>query len=325
MNGRVIWCLGLVVAMAISLAAPKASSEDYPSRPLRIVVPYAAGGTADVTARLMAAELQERLGQPVLVENRPGAATKIALDVVREAKPDGYTLGLTASDMSMLPYLLKNPAGYRPTDYTQIVSYASNWFVYAISPIVPAHSLAELVSYAKANPGKLRFGASPAGSLQLSFEVLKQQAGIDVEFVPYKGGGAQTLTAVMSGEIEVVPLGLSNAQGAESGGLRVIVQTGPERHPLIPRVPTVAEAGFPAAMFDARFGLMGPRNLPSAITSRLVDAAEAATKDARFQKKLFEIGTAPTFLKSAALEQRIADESKTFEKLIADLKIPPLD
>ena len=231
--------------VALFVVAPsRGRADDYPSRPIHLIVTSPAGSLVDVIGRLVAQGLGERLGQPVVVDNRPGAMTQLGTDVLVHADPDGYTLMIGPSELAILPFEKKGYP-YDPTkDITPIALMTTSWTMFAIYPKLPPQTLPEFIAYAKANPGKLHYGTNGVGgALHLAVEMLKLKTGIDIVHVPYRGG-EQAATDAMAGQIEMVSMGLASARVAQGGKLRVLAQTGPTRHPLFPDVPTTAEYGL---------------------------------------------------------------------------------
>jgi tripartite-type tricarboxylate transporter receptor subunit TctC len=309
-----------IVAMLIALAAP-AAAQDYPSRPIRILVTSGPGGLMDVMTRLLAIDLGIRLGQSIVVENRPGAMTQVAADTLVRSAPDGYTLMIGSSEMAMLPFLKK---GYRYDplkDFTPVALVANSWTVFAVNPKVPAQTLPELIAYAKANPGKIRYGSGGTGGApHIAVEMLKLKAGIDLVHVPYRGG-AQVATDAISGQIEMASMGLASTRIADKGQLRILAQTGPSRHPMVPDVPTTAEFGLPDVRMDTWFSLIAPAGLPEPIVRRLVGATAAVTNDAGFRDKLSAMGLSVSFKPRAEFGAYIAAETRRWSEIIPAMGI----
>jgi tripartite-type tricarboxylate transporter receptor subunit TctC len=309
-----------IAAMLIALAA-SAHAEDYPSRPIRVLVSSGAGGLIDVMTRLLGQELGARLGQSVVVENRPGAMTQVAADTLVRAPADGYTLMIGSSEMTMLPFLKKSYRYDPLKDFTPVALVANSWTVFAINPKVPAKTLPELIAYAKQNPGKIRYGSGgTGGALHIAVEMLKLKAGIDLVHVPYRGG-AQVATDAISGQIEMASMGLASTRIAEKGQLRLLAQTGPSRHPMVPDVPTTAEFGLPDVRMDTWFSLIAPPGLPEPIVRRLVAATEAVTQDAGFRDKLSNMGLTVSFKPPADFADYIANETKRWSQVIPAMGI----
>ena len=244
---------GIVVAAAL-LLSPCARAADYPSRPIHLIITSPPGALVDVLGRVIAESLHQRLGQPVVVDNRPGGMTQLATDVLTHAEPDGYTLMLGTSELTMLPFL-KEKYPYDPIrDIATVALLATSWTVFAIYPGVAAQTLPQFIDLAKAQPGKLRYGSGGVGgALHIAVEMLKLKTGIDLVHVPYRGG-EQAVSDAIAGQIEMVSMGLASARIAEGGRLHILAQTGPSRHPLFPDVPTTAEYGLPDVRMATWFG-----------------------------------------------------------------------
>ena len=221
-----------------------------------------------------------------------------------------------SSEMTMLPFLKKNYRYDPLKDFTPVALVANSWTVFAINPKVPAQTLAELIAYAKANPGKIRYGSGgTGGALHIAVEMLKLRAGIDLVHVPYRGG-AQVATDAISGQIEMASMGLASTRIADKGQLRLLAQTGPSRHPMVPDVPTTAEFGLPEVRMDTWFSLIAPPGLPEAIAQRLVAATEAVTQDVSFRDKLSAMGLSVSFKPPAAFADYIATETRRWSTII---------
>jgi tripartite-type tricarboxylate transporter receptor subunit TctC len=236
----VLFMLGLAPMPAMSQSAA-----GFPDRPIKLIVPYPPGGSTDPVARLLAQEIQPKLGQPVVVDNRAGAAGSIGTEAVARAAPDGYTILLHTSVISTDPTLKKNIAYDVKRDLTPITLAVTGPYLVVVNPSLPVKNIAELIAYAKANPGKLFYGSAGQGSSgHLIGELFKMAAGIDMTHVPYKGGGP-SITGLMGNEVQVLFDTIGGSRSlAESGKLRAIAVTSPARSPVMPTVPTVSESGL---------------------------------------------------------------------------------
>ncbi|TAK87697.1 MAG: tripartite tricarboxylate transporter substrate binding protein [Betaproteobacteria bacterium] len=247
-----------------------AQGSAYPSKPVRLIVPFAPGGVTDALGRLTAAKLQDAWGQPVIVENKPGAGTNIAADFVAKSAPDGYTL------LMGTPSIAVNPALYASLPYNwqrdlqpvTMVGYLPNLLV--VTPSLPVNSVKELITYAKSNPGKLEFGSSSVGgAIHLSGELFKALAGVDMVHVPYKGS-APAIADLLSGRIALMFDNLPSAlPHAKAGKLRAIAVTGAKRSAQVPDLPTVAEAGLPGFEVLSWNGIFVPAGTPRDIVIKL--------------------------------------------------------
>jgi len=282
-----LWVLLLAV-----LAFPAASQERYPSKPLRLIVPFAPGGSTDIFARLIAERAQAPLGQPVVVENRAGAAGNIGAEAVVRSAPDGYTLLMaTTGVMAINNALYKNMTYDAAKDLEPVLYVASITNVLIVPPDSPAKSVAELIALAKKEPGKLTFASSGAGaSTHMSAELFKSMAGIDILHVPYKGSGP-AMPDLMSGRVSMM---FENAPGAVShikaGKLRALAQTGLKRSSALPEVPTVAESGVPGYESLSWSGIAVPAGTPRVVIDRLNKDLNSILAMADMRQKLAEQG-----------------------------------
>ena len=253
-------------------AASAASAADWPgSRPVRLVVPFAPGGSSEIVARSVAGELTRQLGQSVFVENKPGGAGVIAMQEVAKATPDGHTLILGhVGTLAVNPYMLRNQPYDVNRDFTPVTMLAKVPSVIVVHPDVPAKTLAELITYAKANPGKLNYASAGNGSAgHLGMEYLKLTAGVDITHIPYRGSGPQ-LTDLVAGQVQMAMNGLpSIITYIRQDKLRAIAVGSAERVPILPDVPTVAESGYPGFETSQWYGLVAPAGTPPDIIERL--------------------------------------------------------
>jgi tripartite-type tricarboxylate transporter receptor subunit TctC len=258
-------------AAATLCASPGAQGQTYPSKPVRMVVTFAAGGGADFVGRVLGQRLAETLGQPVVVDNRAGANGAIGNEFVAKAPPDGYTLLLgAAGPLTVSPALYTKLSFDTLRDFAPITVAASSPFTFALHPSVPARNLKEFIALAKAQPGKLNFGSSgTGGSPHLSGELLKAMAKIDVLHVPYKGLGP-ALTDLLGGQVDMVVADVSLVlPHARGGKLRALAVTSPERSSVMPDTPTVSEAAIPGYAAGTWYGLLAPAATPADILARL--------------------------------------------------------
>ncbi|MCC6197940.1 MAG: tripartite tricarboxylate transporter substrate binding protein [Burkholderiales bacterium] len=321
-----------VAAVLAALALPATAAQDYPSRPIRLIVPFPPGGTTDAAARVFAAALQERLGQPVVVDNRPGAGSIIGVEAVARAAPDGYTLLFGESGgMAVLP-ALKKKVPYDPVrDFTAIGFVARSPHVLVVNPKVPAHSLAEFIDYVKSRPGELYYGSAGYGAPgHIIMELLELQARINVIHVPFKGGGP-ALQALVAGEIDMMMMGPAGlTPRVDTGQLRALAQTGPTRHPMIPNVPTMRELGTDV-MFGREvnvmswFGVLGPARVAQPIVLRLNRDMAAVLAQPNVQKRLIDIGCEAEAMSPKAFTQFIGVENRKWAQVLAAAHIEQID
>ena len=260
-RSALIFCLGVVAALA---ATPGTQAADYPVRPIKLVVPYAAGGPTDVLGRLIGEFLGRDLKQPVIVENKAGAQGAIGAEAVARAEPDGYTLFVAAASIIVLNPMLYKKLSYDPVrDFRMLALVTDLPVVMEIHPSVPAKTVAEFVAYARQNPGKVNFGsAGTGGTIHLAGEMFKQMAGIEMTHIPYKGAGP-ALTDLMAGNIQVMFDSLSTAlPPVRSGLVRALGVSSDQRSPDLPDVPTIAESGYPDYRVSVWYGIAAPAKLP---------------------------------------------------------------
>ena len=276
----------MMVLAAVAQAPLAQAQTQYPDRPIKLIVPFAAGGPTDLVARIMANAMEKDLKQTVIVENKPGGGSNIGSEMVARAKPDGYTLllGTIANATNMSIY---NNLNYNTErDFVPITHFMTSPSVLVVNPSLPIHNLKELIAYAKANPGKLSYASSGAGgSPHLAGELLKLRTGIDLLHVPYKGA-APALNDVLGGNVS---MGFMTAAGAlpsiNAGRLRPIAVAGVQRLPQLPDVPTMAQAGVPDFEVSSWNGLFAPAGTPPAIIDKLAAAAQKAINLPDVQKQ----------------------------------------
>jgi tripartite-type tricarboxylate transporter receptor subunit TctC len=282
-----------IALTAIGAAAiANAQTPAYPSRPIRLVVPFPAGGTTDILARSVAQKLTEAWGQPVVVDNRPGAAGNIGAELVAKAPPDGYTLlmgtvgthAINASLYAKMPY-------DHVKDFVPVILVAGVPNVLVVNPAVPAHSVSELIAYAKANPGKLNFASSGSGtSIHLSGELFKVSTGVQITHIPYKGS-APALQDLIGGQVQLMFDNLPSALPQIKGGkLRALAVTSTTRAAVLPEVPTVAESGLPGFEASSWFGILAPAGTPPAIVTKINGEVAKWVASAEAKEKLLGQG-----------------------------------
>jgi tripartite-type tricarboxylate transporter receptor subunit TctC len=283
-----------VFAASLALGASQACAETWPQRPVRLIVPFAAGGNTDGIARIAAQRLSEAIGEQFVVENKPGAGGAIAAELVAKATPDGYTLLIAALPvMAVVPAMSK--VRYDSVkNFAPISNIATNAFVLAVNKDFPAKTLQEFIATVRARPGQLSYGSAGIGSLNhLSMALFLNRAGLDMTHVPYKGN-APALSDVVAGHIPAMFSNLSDAlPQAAAGNVRLLAVSSESRAPLAREVPTVAESGFPGFSVLTWNGLMAPAETPKPIIDRIAAEIAAAVKDPAFSAKLQEFGVDP--------------------------------
>jgi tripartite-type tricarboxylate transporter receptor subunit TctC len=276
-----------LLLLSACLAAPAAHAQAYPNKPIRIVVPYPAGGGLDVMARLLGDRLGKRLGQPAVIENKPGAGTIIGADAVAKAAPDGYTLMITADTTVTLNQHLYTKLPYDPVkDFIPVTQLVQLNQLLVLNAEVPAQNLKELIAYAKANPGKLNYASYGSGTPpHLAMETLKNLAGISVTHVPYKGL-PQAVPAVLAGEVQMTFSGAASSMAhIKSGRLRAIAIGGKSRLSIMPEVPTFTELGYPEVPASTWFGVFVPAGTPRDIVAKLHAGFKTLMTDPEFVQK----------------------------------------
>jgi len=279
-----------ITAAALSLANPAAQAQAWPAKPIRLVVPYAAGGPADVIARLVAKKAAEGLQQTIVIENKGGGGGTIGVDAALKSPADGYTFALTAQGpLAGMPNLMKVPYALADVQYLTLV--ARGPAVIVVGKKVAANNLADFIKLAKAAPGTLNYGsAGPGTTPHIGAELLKQEAGIDMAHVPYKGA-APAVTGLLGGEIEVAMVDLLNVlPHVAAGTLKVLAVAGPNRAPQIPDVPTTKEAGLPGVVMDTTYGVIAAPGVPADVQKKFRDALVAAVQSTEVKDQFLKQG-----------------------------------
>jgi tripartite-type tricarboxylate transporter receptor subunit TctC len=308
--------VAFLAVIAVGSICP-ALAQPYPSRPIRLVAPYEPGGGVDITARLVAKELAQVLGQAVTVENRPGAGGVVGTQAVVSAAPDGYTLLLAStSPIVIAPFLVKNISYNPQKDLLPIALVANNPAILLVKPSSPIHTLAELIAMAKEKPGSLTYSSSGIGGTgHLSALMLKVMAGTDMLHVPYKGTGP-ALTAVLSGEVSMtVADSVAGLKFVQSGQLRAVAVTMPTRIPALPDVPAIGEA-LPGYSSSVWYGVFAPAKTPDAIVTTLGGAMAKVLKSPGLVNAMKAQGTTPIGGSTESFAKFIEEERARWEKVI---------
>ncbi|GAB7540748.1 Bug family tripartite tricarboxylate transporter substrate binding protein [Cupriavidus sp. 8B] len=309
--------LAVLAATAACVALP-VQADTYPSKPIRVVVPFAAGGNTDIVARLIGRDLQKALGQPVVVENRPGASGNIGADIVAKSAPDGYTflMGTVGTNAINASFYRKMP--YDTTkDFTAVAMVASVPNILVVNPAVPAKNVKELTQFVKSENGKATFASSGAGSsIHLSGELYKVMTGTQMVHVPYKGS-VLAVTDLMGGQVQIM---FDNAPTSlpfvKSGKLKALAVTGTQRMSALPNVPTMEEAGLPGFVTGSWFGLFAPAGTPREIVSKVSDAVMAAMRRPEFREQLVNAGAEPDPKPAAEFQTFALAEKARWEKVV---------
>jgi tripartite-type tricarboxylate transporter receptor subunit TctC len=298
---------GLLLALAAP-AAPAAAQDTYPDRSIRLIIPFAPGGSNDVVGRIIANQLGQALGKQVFVDNRAGAGGVVGSDMAAKAAPDGYTLLIVSIAHVVDPWLYKEP--FDPIkDFVPVSIIATGTNVLTVNPGVPVHSVQELLELARQKPGVLNYASAGIGSFQhLSGELFKLTAGVDIQHVPYKGGGPAML-AVIAGEDQVMFSSIvQTVPSIQSGQLRALATGGEQRSPILPDLPTIAESGVPGYVATNWWGIVAPAGTPKPIIDKLHDTIAGLLDSAQTKKFLDNEGAAPVHMSSAEFGTFIASE-----------------
>ena len=313
-----------MLSMLATVAASQPPTEAYPSRPLRLVVPYSPGAHGDNLGRAISERLGEFLGQPIIVENRAGAGGAIGAEFVAKASADGYTLLLTGSSVLTLASVLVKDQRYGLADFTPIGPIARVRFALAVHPDVPVKTIGELIDFAHAHPGTLNYASAGSGSSSmLFFELMKLSARIDIVHVPYKGS-APALRDLLAGRIHLVYADLSLLAPYEhDGSLRIIGVAGSERSPAAPNAATMAEQGYGEWSIEPWHGLFVPAATPPHIVARLAGALRATLRTKEVRSRFDAAGYVPMDSTPEELEQTIRRERRAFETLVGRVRLTP--
>jgi tripartite-type tricarboxylate transporter receptor subunit TctC len=319
------WAVRLAAAALSACAAPAFAADSYPARPIRLVAPFAPGGTLDVMVRLVAQKLGEGLGTSVVIDNRPGANGIIGAEIVARATPDGYTGLLTTGSFT------SNVAVYRQLPYdaqldlTPVTQIARSYgLILVVHPEVPARSVKELVALARAHPGKLAFASSGVGNLtHLTGEFLKALAAIDVAHVPYKGS-APAMTDVLGKRIEMVFVSTVFVQPyIKAGRVHPLALTGPTRSPVLPEVPTFREVGYPELILTGWYGLWFSGGTPRPVVQRTQAEVARFLRAAEVKRRLDELGLVGVGSTPEEFARFIAEDIALNKSIVARIGLPP--
>ncbi|MBI3042658.1 MAG: tripartite tricarboxylate transporter substrate binding protein [Betaproteobacteria bacterium] len=313
----------VVMALVAGLACPAAglAAEQYPAKPVRIVVPFTPGGSNDLVGRILAQKLSDAWGQPVIVDNRPGGGSTIGIELVTRATPDGYTVLATSGGIAINVWLYR--LSFDPVkDLTPIVLMARMPYVLAVNPSVPAKSTMELVNLARAQPGKLAFSSSGAGtSTHLTMEMFMSMTKINMLHVAYKGGGP-ALNAVMSGETQVIfNVVTGSLPHARSGKLRALAVSSAKRTEIAPELPTIAESGAPGFEVIAWYNMFAPAGTPSRIVARINAEANRALQQPDVLARFRKLGVTPLGSTPKELGDYLKFEIDRWGKLIKEISL----
>lgn len=310
----------LVFGIAVGFAAPTCAQDNYPSRQITIIAPFAAGGSADIVSRIIAEGLTTRLGQNVIVDNKPGGNSVIGIREAIKARPDGYTLLLGTLGANITPALMQKDYPFDPLrDYVPIAMMTEWSALFVVNKNVPVSTLREFIAYAKERPGKINFGATGYGGLaHLVSEVMMQRTGISMQHVQYKSG-SQATTDLLSGAIDAHMMSSAVAAGQiENPNLKFLAVASKHRLGIAPNVPTMAEEGYPGIDHTNWQGIFGAPGIPQAVRDRIAGAVLAVVSDPASQAKLKQTGFEPLPLDGAATERMYRDELVRWTALIKE-------
>ena len=322
---RVRAIVAMLGGMLFAAAVGTASAQAWPSKPVRIIGPHAPGGVTDVITRIVAQPLGDALGQPIVVENRPGASGLLGTELAARAAPDGYTLLMYVDTNTIFPSTVKQLSHDPDGSFTPITLIARGAHVVIAHPSVPAANLQELVKFAKANPGQLAYATPGTGSPQhLAAETIKQATGIDVAHIPYKGGG-QAIGDVVGGQVKLGVLGMAPVMPHyKAGKLKILAVTGGQRSSLLPEVPTVAESGLPGFSTLQWTGIVAPAGTPPDVVARLHTVLADILRQPAVVEKITALGQeARASATPDEFRQMIRAEIKRWPAVVAAAGVKP--
>lgn len=308
----------LLAGMSLLATAPHALAADYPDKPVKIIVPYAPGGSVDVSIRIMAQQLSAQTGKQFIIDNRTGGGGNIGVQAALDAVPDGYTLLAAGPNLSTQQWLVKTVKFDAINSFAYIAQIAIDGSAIGVQGTSPLKTLAELIDFARANPGKLTYGSSGNGTPgQLAMELFKRRAGVEIRHIPYRGG-ALAITDVLGGQIDMVMVAASQqVQHVKGGRLRALGITTPGRYFDMPNTPAIGEtfAGYESVTW---LGLAGHAALPAPVVSYVSGEVRRALNDAAVQKRYRDAGLMPQYKSSDELARYVANETRTYERVIKE-------
>jgi tripartite-type tricarboxylate transporter receptor subunit TctC len=310
--------------VSLLVLAASAIAQDYPSRPIKFIVPYPPGGGTDVVARIVNEPLATELGQPIIIDNRGGAAGNLGTDIVAKSPADGYTILFTLSSHTINPKLYEKLPFDVERDFVPVSLVAMIPQILVVNPSVPITSIKELIAYAKANPGKLNYASVGIGSpAHIAGELFKLKTGVDMVHVPYKGGGPAVVDTI-GGQVQLAFVSMPAAlQHVKSGRLRAIAVTSAKRSVSAPEIPTIAESGVPDFVVDSWYGALAPAKTPPAVAAKLTAAFAKVLDDPQVKERLLAQGAEAARSSPAEFDRRIKDELAKWELVIKTARIKP--
>ena len=316
---------GIVSVLSFAIGAQGVSAiaaETFPTRPIRLVIPFAPGGGSDVTGRIVGQKLSEQLGQSVIIDNRPGAASMLGTDLVARAAPDGYTLLLADLALAInAAYYVKQPPADPVKTFIGVALVAETPYILMVNPAVPAQTIKEFIALAKAQPGKLNVGSSGnGGGLHLTLELFKLKAGLDLNHIPYKGGGP-ALNDTMAGQIQATFIGMGGSlQFVQNNRLRPLAVTASKRSAALPKVPTLTELGLDVVVTNW-YGIVAPIATPKPVVQRLYDEVGRALAASDVRERLQTTGLEPAAQSPGQFQRLIESELKRWQQTIREARI----
>ena len=294
----------------------------YPAKPVRMIVPLAPGGGSDIVGRIVAQALDEHWGQPVVVDNRPGAGSTVGTAIAARAPADGYTLLVSSSSMAISPALYKNLSFDIKRDFDEVTLIASQPSILAVHPSVPVSSVRELIALAKSQPGKLSFASAGAGSAtHLGTELLQHAAGISMLHVPYKSAGLAT-SALLSGEVQVLLTNMaSTLPYVKSGKIKALGVSSLQRSPLAPALPTIAEAGVPGFEYATWYGMLVPDGTPKPLIARIQADTAKVISNAQVRERFAKLGLTAYGTSPADFQAYLGTEIAKWDRLVRIAKV----
>jgi tripartite-type tricarboxylate transporter receptor subunit TctC len=319
MRNRKQHLLAALVMSVVTNSGYAADAGTYPIRPIRFVVPFPGGGSYDVIARLLANGLSDRLGQQVVIDNRPGAGGLIGTELFINAPADGYTIGMFGNPQTIAATMNPNFKWDLSNDITPIATLANLSNVVVVNPSVPAKSVKELIQLAKDKPGTLNYASGGVGATShLAGELLKHTAGIELVHVPYKGAAA-ALTDLLSGRVQVMVLNMVVAMpNIQSGKVRALAVASPSRSPFLPDVPSATEAGVPGFEFSQWYSVVGPSGLPTNVVSTLYREIDATRRSKQFSDGLVKQGAEPFLADQQSFAAYITADVGKYRRLVKE-------
>ena len=319
------WLAGaLCVVSSLPLAANAAATDDYPNRPLRFIVPFPAGGSTDIIARIIGQRLTESMGRPVVIDNRPGAAGLLGAEIVAKAPPDGYTIIINSASFTT-SVVIQPKVSFDPIkDFTPITNLADTPLLMTVNANLPVKSTQDWIALARAKPGALNYGSAGVGGLiQFAMEMFNRTAKIQTVHVPFKGG-TPAVAALMGEQIQMLMMPMLDVMPqVKAGRLRSLAVSSAKRSPFLPDIPTIAESGVPGFAVSQWWGLFAPGGLPQPITQRLNQEVGKILQSQMMRDRLAMDGAEPVPSTPEAMAKRVRDEIETWGRIAREAGIKP--